>query len=86
MRNSCVTAKLAGGGKRRYRSMHALKQRYVVDSKGRRIGVLLRIADYHRLLNELEELDSIRAFDAAKAAPSKVRPFEDAVARIERKS
>jgi hypothetical protein len=65
--------------------MHALKQRFLVDSNGRRIGVFLTIGDYRKLLDGIEELESIRAYDAAKAAPSKVRPFEDAVASIKRK-
>lgn len=40
---------------------------------------------YHKLLAELEELESIRAYDAAKASGEKAIPFEQAVAEIERK-
>ncbi len=47
--------------------MRATKERYVVDEDGTRISVLLDIEDYHRLLEELEELESSRAYDAAKA-------------------
>jgi len=61
-----------------------LKERYVVDEKGNRVGVLLDIEDYHKLLAELEELESIRAYDAAKASGDKAIPFEQAVAEIER--
>jgi len=62
-----------------------MKQRFLVDDKGRRVGVLLRLADYRRLLADLEELECVRAFDAAKAAPGKARPFEEAAASIKRK-
>jgi len=60
------------------------KERYVVDEKGNRVGVLLDMEDYCKLLEELEELESIRAYDAAKASGDEVIPFEQAVAEIER--
>lgn len=64
--------------------MVTIRERYVVDEKGARISVLLDIADYRHLLEELEELESIRAYDAAKASGEKAIPFEEAVAEIER--
>jgi len=45
-----------------------------VNEKGDRIGVLLSLEDYKSLLDELEELESLRAYDAAKA-PVKNRSF-----------
>jgi len=60
-----------------------IKERYLVDDDGNRVGVVLNIKDYHRLLQELEELDSIRAYDVAKASGDKAIPFEQAVAEIE---
>lgn len=64
--------------------MSTFKERYVVDENGNRIGVLLDVADYCKLLEELEELESIRAYDAAKASGDEAIPFEQAVAEIER--
>ena len=63
--------------------MTNIKERYLVDGDGNRIDVVLDIEDYHHLLRELEELDSIRAYDAAKASEDEVIPFEQAVAEIE---
>jgi hypothetical protein len=63
--------------------MDTLDERYVVDKNGQRIGVLLDIGEYRRLLEELEELESIRTFDAAKASGDEIIPFEQAVAEIE---
>jgi len=63
--------------------MIALKERYVVDEKGNRVGVLLDMAEYRKLLEELEELESLRAYDAAKASSDEVIPFDQAVAEIE---
>jgi PHD/YefM family antitoxin component YafN of YafNO toxin-antitoxin module len=42
--------------------------RYVVDENGKRVSVILDIEEYERLLEELEELEDIRAYDEAKAA------------------
>jgi len=61
-----------------------IKERYLVDDDGRRIGVVLDIKEYKRLLQALEELESIRAYDAAKASGDEAIPFEEAVAEIER--
>lgn len=57
---------------------------YVTDDAGRRIGVLLGLDRYHELLDALEEIEDIRAFDEAKASGDEVVPFEDAVREIER--
>lgn len=63
--------------------MGNIKERYLVDDNGNRIGVVLDVEDYYHLLQELEELDSIRAYDAAKASGNEAIPFEQAVAEIE---
>jgi PHD/YefM family antitoxin component YafN of YafNO toxin-antitoxin module len=62
----------------------AFKKQYVVDEKGDRTGVLLSLEDYQKLLNELEELESLRAYDAAKASGEEAIPFEQAIAEIEK--
>lgn len=62
--------------------MNKSKKRYVVDENGERTGVILDIADYQQLLKELEELDCIRVYDAAKASNESI-PFAQAVAEIE---
>jgi hypothetical protein len=59
--------------------------KYVVDENGKRVGVVLNITDYQKLLEEAEELEAIRAFDQAKASGEEPVPFEQAVARIERR-
>ena len=63
--------------------MAKFKENYVVDEQGNPIGVVLDIADYRKLLEELEELEAIRAYDAAKASGDEAIPFEQAVAEIE---
>jgi hypothetical protein len=63
--------------------MAKFKENYVIDEQGNTIGVVLDITDYRKLLEELEELESIRAYDAAKASDDEAVPFEQAVAEIE---
>lgn len=64
--------------------MNRLDERYIVDAKGNRIAVVLSIEEYERLLEAIEELEDIRAFDEAIASGDEVIPFEEAVAEIER--
>ncbi|MFO7978521.1 MAG: hypothetical protein R6U64_07660 [Bacteroidales bacterium] len=63
--------------------MRSLKQQFIEDDKGRRIAVLLPIEDYNNMLEQLEELEDIKAFDAAKASDDEVIPFDQAVKEIE---
>ena len=65
-------------------TIRAIKERYLVDEKGNRVGVLLEMDDYRQLLEALEELESIGAYDAAKASGDEAVPFSQAVAEIER--
>ncbi len=63
--------------------MPPVNEGYVVDENGARVGVILPIEDYRKLLEELEELESIRAYDAAKRSGDEAIPFEQAVREIE---
>ena len=63
--------------------MSKFEENFVTDEKGNRIGVILDIANYHKLLEEIEELESIRAYDAAKASGDETIPFEQAISEIE---
>ncbi|MCK4360048.1 MAG: hypothetical protein KAW92_15170 [Candidatus Cloacimonetes bacterium] len=59
-------------------------EKYVMDGKGKRIAVLLGIDEYKMFLKDLEELECIRAYDAAKASKSEAIPFNQAVKEIEK--
>ena len=63
--------------------MAAVKERFVVDEQGNRTEVVLSIEDYERILEELEELESIRAFDAAKTSGEEAISAEQAFNEIE---
>jgi hypothetical protein len=60
-----------------------LKERYVVDGTGNRIAVLIDIAEYQKVLEALEELESINAYDEAKESNDEIISFHQAVQEIE---
>ncbi len=61
--------------------------RYVVDENGKRVGVLLDVEEYERMVEELEELEDIRAADEVRAAIKRgeedLLPYDEAVREIE---
>ncbi len=57
-------------------------EQYLVDEAGNRTAVVLPIAVWQTIRDELEELDDIRAYDKAKKHPSEALPFEQAMAEI----
>jgi PHD/YefM family antitoxin component YafN of YafNO toxin-antitoxin module len=62
--------------------MVTLHPEYVVDEKQRRRAVLLPAPEWEQVIEELEELEDIRAFDQAKSGPQDAIPFEQAVREI----
>jgi PHD/YefM family antitoxin component YafN of YafNO toxin-antitoxin module len=58
---------------------------FIVDEKGKQMGVLLSMKAYQRIMEDLEELEAIRAYDAAKASGEKPIRLEEAIARIEKR-
>jgi hypothetical protein len=63
--------------------MAKLDERSVVDEQGNRISIVLDIADYQALLDRLEELECLRAYDAAKGSRDRTILLEKAVGEIE---
>jgi hypothetical protein len=63
--------------------MTKFKENFVIDEKGNPVGVLLDITEYRKLMKDIEELEAIRAYDAAKAAKGEAIPFEQAITEIE---
>ncbi len=57
--------------------------KYLVDEHQQRTAVVLPLEEWERILEELEELDDIRAYDTAKAGPQDAVPLEQAVREIE---
>jgi hypothetical protein len=60
-----------------------LKEKYITDENGNRIGVLLELEEYHQLLAALEELEAIRAYDRAVTDDDEAIAFETVISEIE---
>ena len=58
-------------------------ERFVTDKDGKRIAVLLDMDEYAALLQELEELEALKAYDTAKSDPDDAIPLDQALAEIE---
>jgi len=59
-------------------------RKYVTNRRGQKVGVVLDMEDYKKMVADIEELESIRAYDAAKASGSEAIPFLQATQEIER--
>jgi hypothetical protein len=57
---------------------------FLVNEKGEKIAVVIGIQEYEKLLEDLEELEDIRAFDEAEASGETPIPFDQAIAQIKR--
>ena len=64
--------------------MGAVRQQFIEDNQGNRIAVLMPIDQYNNMLEQLEEIDDIKSYDAAKAEEDEVIPFDQAVREIEK--
>ena len=59
--------------------MNSLHAEYIVDEHGNRKAVVVPLAEWQQILDALEELGDIQAYDRAKSCPSDAVPFSQAV-------
>jgi PHD/YefM family antitoxin component YafN of YafNO toxin-antitoxin module len=57
-------------------------EEYIVDENGRKKSVVIPVSEWEKVLEAMEELDDIRAYDEAKSRSSEPIPFEQAVEEI----
>ncbi len=55
---------------------------YIVDENSNRKAVIIPFSEWENLIEEMEELEDIRAYDAAKSEEGDTIPFEQAVNEI----
>jgi hypothetical protein len=65
--------------------LEAMKTQYITDTKGRKVSVILPIRDYNEILNKLEELEDIKAYDEAISTSEEGLPAEQVFKEIEAK-
>ena len=59
-----------------------MKAQCITDTNGKKVSVVLPIRSYKKMLEELEELEDLKAYDRAKARKSEPIPFNQAVKEI----
>ena len=62
-----------------------LHPQYVTDLKGHKTAVLLPIREYNTLVEELEELNDVRLYDAGKADKGAAIPAKEAFKLLDAK-
>ena len=63
--------------------MIAIHENYIVDEDGKKKAVVVSMGEWEKVLDALDELDAIRAYDKAKSQSSEPIPFEQAVSEIQ---
>ncbi len=56
---------------------------YITNEQGQKTGVVLSMKQYQKLLDELEELAEVKAYDEAKRRGGKARNFREVLKEIE---
>ncbi len=56
---------------------------YITDAEGNRVAVVLDLETYERLLQAFEDLEDIRAANAALADDPEGLPFDEAMGEIQ---
>lgn len=62
-----------------------MKTQFITDDHGKKIAVILPVKDYEKIMDELDELECIKAYDKAKARKQEFVPAADVFKAIEKK-
>ncbi len=60
------------------------RAKFLKNKRGEKVSVVLDIQEYEKMMEDLEELNAIRAYDAAKASGETPVPYEQVLREIER--
>ncbi len=60
-----------------------MKTQFVTDDHGNKLAVILPIKEYNKMLGELEELEDIKLYDAAKKGKQEYMDADRAFKEIE---
>jgi PHD/YefM family antitoxin component YafN of YafNO toxin-antitoxin module len=59
--------------------MNTIHPQYITDTDGNKVSVVIPLAEYEQILEELDELDDIRLYDEAKASKDPSISFDEFV-------
>ena len=64
--------------------MNTTQTQFVTDDAGQRVAVLIGLDRYRQLLDALDDVDAMRAYDEAHASRDEAISFDEATREIER--
>lgn len=62
-----------------------MKAQYITNDNGTKVAVILPLKFYEKMMDELDELDAIKAYDKVKSRKSQFVPAMDIFNAIEQK-
>lgn len=62
-----------------------MRTQFVTDDHGKKLAVILPIKEYNKMVDDLEELEDIKLYDAAKKGKQEFIDAEEAFREIEKK-
>lgn len=66
--------------------MSQIHREYLTDENGNKKAVVIPLAEWHKIIEALEELDDIKAYDKAKSVNSEPVSFEEVVQQIHQRT
>jgi PHD/YefM family antitoxin component YafN of YafNO toxin-antitoxin module len=57
--------------------MNAIHPQYITDKDGKKVSVVIPLAEYEQIIEELEELEDIKLYDEAKADKDPSMSFDE---------
>ena len=63
--------------------MLTVHPQFITDKEGNKISVVLPIKEFEQLLEEMEDLEDVQLYDAAKASAEESIPIDEAFRQIE---
>lgn len=62
-----------------------MKTQYVTDDNGKKVAVIIPFTEYEKLMDDVDELDAIKAYDKARSRKLEFAPAEEVFKSIEHK-
>jgi PHD/YefM family antitoxin component YafN of YafNO toxin-antitoxin module len=66
--------------------MLQIHQDYLTDENGNKKAVVIPLAEWQKIIEKLEELEDIKAYDKAKSTTSEIVPLEEVVQQIQQRT
>lgn len=62
-----------------------MQTQFITDTQGKKISAIVPIKEYEQILEQLDELACIRAYDKAKLKKQQFVPLKEALRQVEKK-